>query len=166
MTVVRTERPGDIDAIRRLVTACFPTPSEAALVDLLRARGHLAVSVVADEDGAIVGHVAFSPVTLTDGRRGAGLAPLAVAPRARGRGTGVRLVETGLAACRADGFGWAVVLGDPGYYGRFGFEPASGHGLSDRYGGGAAYQLLELADGGLPEGGGLVSYGPEFAEAL
>ena len=68
-----------------------------------------------------------------------------------------------LAECRLAGFGWAVVLGEPAYYARFGFSPASAVGLGDEYGGGPAFQVIELIPGQLPSGAGIVSYAPEFA---
>jgi putative acetyltransferase len=161
--MIREETRGDVEAIRALVTACFPTDAEARLVDLLRASGRLSVSLVAEEDGAVVGHVAFSPVSTATGDLGAGLAPLAVREESRGRGVGAALVEGGLGCCRATGFGWAVVLGEPAYYSRFGFGPASEAGLADEYGGGPAFQVVELRDGAVPRGVGLVRYAEEFA---
>lgn len=164
MTIlIRPERPEDVAAIRAVHEASFPTAAEARLVDLLREAGRLASSLVAEVDGAIVGHVAFSPVTVGSGAAGAGLAPLAVSPDHRRRGLGAELVAAGLAACREAGFGWAVVLGEPDYYGRFGFRPAPSFGLSDEYGGGDAFQVVELTPGALPVGAGLVRYAPEFA---
>jgi putative acetyltransferase len=146
--------------------ASFPSAAEARLVEELRTAGRLAVSLVAVESGAIVGHVAFSPVTVpgvdvVDG--GIGLAPLAVAPLFQRRGIGAALVREGLIYAERAGFQFAVVLGEPGYYGRFGFEPASRWGLRDEYGGGAAFQALELRPSTIPMGGGLVRYAPEFA---
>jgi len=163
MTMIRPERPGDEPAIRAVHVASFPTEAEARLVDLLRSAGRLSLSLVAEVDGAIVGHVAFSPVTTTSGATGAGLAPLAVSPSHQRRGVGGMLIEEGLAACRTAGFGWAVVLGEPHYYGRFGFHPAPGVGLADEYGGGDAFQVVELVPGALPVGAGLVRYAAEFA---
>jgi putative acetyltransferase len=81
----------------------------------------------------------------------------------RRRGLAAGLIEAGLDACRAAGYEWAVVLGDPAYYARFGFRTASESGLSDEYGGGDAFQVLELERGALPVGAGLVRYAPEFA---
>jgi putative acetyltransferase len=121
------------------------------------------VSLVAEVDGEVVGHVGFSPVTVASGAVGAGLAPLAVVEPYRRRGVAAELVRSGIAACGAAGFGWAVVLGEPEYYGRFGFRAASEFGLSDEYGGGAAFQAIELTPGALPVGVGLVRYAPEFA---
>ena len=161
--VVRPEQPGDAAVVRAVHAASFPTSAEARLVDLLRAAGRLRVSLVAEVGGAVVGHVAFSPVTAASGATGVGLAPVAVAEPYRRQGIGAALVRAGLGACRAAGFGWAVVMGEPGYYSRFGFRPAAEFGLSDEYGGGPAFQAVELLAGALPVGGGLVRYAPEFA---
>lgn len=163
MVVIRAERTNDEEAIRRALEAAFPTPAEARLVALLRAAGRLSASLVAEVDGRVVGHVAFSPVSTDSGATGAGLAPLAVLEEHRGRGVAARLVEAGLAACRSAGFGWAVVLGEPSYYARFGFRPAGAFGLADEYGGGDAFGVLELIPGALPRGAGVVHYAPEFA---
>jgi len=163
MATVRPERPGDVAAIYAVHAASFPGVDEARLVDLLRDAGRLSVSLVAEVDGAVVGHVGFSPVTVASGAIGAGLAPLAVIEAHRRQGVAAELVRAGLAASGVAGFGWAVVLGDPEYYGRFGFQAAADVGLSDEYGGGAAFQAMELAPGALPVGAGLVRYAPEFA---
>ena len=163
MVVVRPEQSGDAATIQAVHVASFPTDVEARLVSLLRAAGHLPVSLVAEADGAVVGHVAFSPVSAAAGTVGAGLAPVAVLEPYRRQGIAARLIEAGLAACRAAGFGWAVVMGEPAYYARFGFRPASGFGLCDEYGGGSAFQVIVLLPGALPSGAGLVRYAPEFA---
>jgi putative acetyltransferase len=163
MMAVRPEQPGDVAAIDAVHTASFPTGAEARLVQLLRGTGRLSVSLVAEASGTVIGHVAFSPVSAATGAVGAGLAPVAVLESHRRQGVAARLIEAGLAACRSAGFGWAVVLGEPAYYSRFGFQAASAFGLSDEYGGGPAFQALELVPGGLPSGAGLVRYAPEFA---
>ena len=162
MAVVRLEQPGDVPAIDSIHAASFPTVAEARLVKLLREAGYLSVSLVAEADGTVVGHVAFSPVTAATGEVGIGLAPVAVLEPHRRQGIAAQLIEAGLGACRSAGFGWAVVLGEPAYYARFGFRPASAFGLSDEYGGGPAFQALELVPGRLPSGAGLVRYAPEF----
>ncbi len=162
--VVRPERPADVAAIRSVNEACFPTPAEARLVDLLRDAGNLAVSLVDEEDGRIVGHVAFSRVTVASGATGLGLAPVAVLASHRHRGVATELIEEGLREARRKGFGWVVVLGAPGFYARFGFRAAREVGLVDEYGGGDAFQALELVPGALPRGAGLVRYAPEFEQ--
>ncbi len=167
--MVRPERPDDVAAIYAVHAASFPTDAEARLVDALRVAGRLSVSLVAEVGASVVGHIAFSPVTAApraDGAPwacGAGLAPVAVAVAYRRRGVGAELIQAGLEACRVAGFGLAVVLGEPAYYGRFGFRPARDFGLSDEYGGGPAFQAIELVPGAMPGGAGLVRYAPEFA---
>ncbi len=163
---IRPERRGDRLAVYQVHAASFPTDAEARLVDLLREAGRLIVSLVAEADGAVVGHVAFSPVTAANGAIGAGLAPIAVVELHRRRGIAAELVRAGLTACRDAGVRWAVVLGEPEYYGRFGFRAATDFGLTDEYGGGPAFQTLELIPGGIPVGGGLVRYAPEFAAVV
>jgi len=163
VALIRREQAGDEAVIHAVHAASFPTAEEAELVSRLRAAGRLSVSLVAEADGAVVGHVAFSPVSAANGAVGAGLAPVAVLESHRRQGIAAGLIEAGLTACRALGFGWAVVLGNPAYYTRFGFRPASAFGLSDEYAGGEAFQVIELVPGGLPSGTGLVRYAPEFA---
>jgi putative acetyltransferase len=162
MVAVRFERDDDVSAIHRLHASSFPTDAEARLVDSLRKSMRLTVSLVAEADGLIVGHVAFSPVAAATRAVGVGLAPVAVAPSHRRRGIAAQLIEAGLRECRSLGIGWAVVLGKPTYYERFGYRPASAFGLSDEYKGGPAFQVVELLSGGLPSGAGRVKYSPEF----
>lgn len=157
---LRPEDAADREAIRTVHTKSFPTADEANLVDALRAAGHLTISLVAEEHGEVVGHVAFSPVTVGD-VEGIGLAPVAVLPAFRRRGIADQLIRAGLSRC--EGWGFVVVLGDPAYYRRFGFEPAARWKLRDEYGGGDASQAMELRAGAIPDGGGLVRYAPEFA---
>lgn len=164
--MIRAETPGDLPQIREVLTASFPSSAEARLVDALRDAGRLRISLVAVERDQVVGHVAFSPVTLAGTDDGLGLAPVAVAPGFRRRGIADRLIREGLAICKDGGCGFAVVLGDPAYYGRFGFEAARRWGLSDEYGGGDAFQALEIRPDSIPEAGGLVRYAPEFAEIV
>ncbi|RIK68885.1 MAG: GNAT family N-acetyltransferase [Planctomycetota bacterium] len=161
---VRDETPSDVDAIRRVVLSAFPTPLESRLVDRLRENGRLTISLVAESGGHVVGHIAFSPVTVAGSDTGGlGLAPLSVAPECQIIGIGGALVRAGLDMCRRLGVPFAVVLGEPDYYRRFGFLPAATRGLFDAYGGGDAFAAIELAPRGIP-GGGRVDYVPEFSE--
>lgn len=162
MTIeIRDERPGDAAAIRAIHLAAFPAAGEADLVDRLRASGAAVVSRVAEDGGAILGHVVFSPVTI-GAARGLGLAPLAVLPLHQRCGVGGALVRDGLEACARRGCGFVVVLGHPEYYPRFGFRPGSESGVASEFGGGPSFMVVELSAGALPAGGGLARYGPEF----
>lgn len=160
--LVRKEYPADIAVIRTLLQGAFPTPAEAELVDALRAAGHLSISLVAVDDDGVIGHVGFSPVTVDGVTLGLGLAPVAVREDRRRRGVGERLVRDGLALCRNAAVGLVVVLGDPRYYARFGFEAARRHELRAEYQAGDAFQAVELLPGTIRPGGGLVRYSDEF----
>lgn len=162
MYFCRPEHPSDAAAIRAIHEAAFPTAAEARLVDALRASGRLAVSIIAADTSGPVGHVAFSPVTVGEAQ-GLGLAPMAVVPAHQNRGVGALLVREGIASCVAIGCGFVVVLGEPEYYGRFGFMRASSFGLDNEYGVDEAFLAIELVAGRLPAGGGLARYAPEFA---
>jgi putative acetyltransferase len=165
---IRIERAGDIPAVRVVNLTAFDTPAEADLVDALRAHADPAISLVAEDpnDGAIVGHIFFSPVTLGEGSpiRIAGLAPMAVVPARQRRGIGSTLVWRGLELCRQQGFVAAVVLGHPQYYPRFGFTPASRFGLRCDYDvPDDVFMALELEPGALAGQSGTIRYHPVFA---
>lgn len=125
---IRLERPKDATTIRALTDAAFKGmrfshQTEARVIDGLRAAGALTLSLVAIEGGDIVGHVAFSPVQI-NGEAGDwyGLGPVSVWPDRQRRGIGQALIRDGLQRLRLLGAGGCVLLGDPAYYGRFGFE--------------------------------------------
>jgi putative acetyltransferase len=160
---IRGENAGDIAGIRSLVGAAFPTDAEARLIDALRAVGDLSVSLVAVDAGRIVGHVAFSPVTLDGAVIGLGLAPVAVDESKRRCGIASRLIEAGLERCRQFGCRFVVVLGDPPFYARFGYQPASHWGFRDKYGGGEAFQAIDFAPSEPALAGGTVRYAPAFS---
>lgn len=129
---VRAESAADADAIGRVIARAFADhpfsdQSEARIVEALRAAGALTVSLVAVAGSEIVGHVAFSPVRMSDGSpRWYGLAPVSVDPARQRARIGSALVRRGLDALRGLGAIGCVVLGDPAYYGRFGFELCPG----------------------------------------
>lgn len=163
-TIIRSERPDDECVIHELVVSAFPTDQEALLVDQLRKHGRLLISLVAEVDDTIVGHIAFSPVIIKDTNTeliGAGLAPVAVLPEWQRRGVGAQLVSAGLSASGAAGIRFIVVLGEPDYYRRFGFKKASFWGVKNVYGVDEPFMALELRlDSIQPE---LALYAPEFA---
>ncbi|ODS01057.1 GCN5 family acetyltransferase [Methyloceanibacter methanicus] len=126
--IIRPETAADEDAIHRITETAFAEAShashtEADIIRQLRKDGDLTLSLVAEEDGEIVGHIAFSPVAI-GGRHDDwyGLGPVAVRPDRQRRGIGSALVTQGLAALRARAARGCALLGDPAFYGRFGFE--------------------------------------------
>ena len=161
---IRDETPNDIEAIRDVVTAAFrdaPHRSgfEAAIVSTLRDAGALAISLVAEDAGEIVGCVAFSPVAISGCSCGwFGLGPIAVTPQRQREGVGTLLIVEGLARLTARDAGGCVVLGDPGYYRRFGFETDAVLRYSDAP---AAYFQRRTLHGGDPHG--VVAYHSGFA---
>jgi putative acetyltransferase len=165
---VREERPGDGAAIHRVVAAAFKSRAEADLVDKLRANGRFALSLVAVQGGAVVGHVLLTDVTVAGHGlvpRGAGLAPLAVRPTFQRRGIGEMLVRAALARASRAGYGFVCLVGDPAYYQRFGFRPAATLGLASEFDAPPeAFLAIELAVGALAGVSGTVRYQPEFAD--
>jgi putative acetyltransferase len=126
--IIRNETDGDVEAIGELTKAAFATleisqHNEQFIIERLRADGALSVSLVAEVDGRVVGHVAFSPVTISDGTPGwYGLGPVSVLPERQRQGIGSALIEEGLARLKARGGRGCLVVGHPDYYPRFGFR--------------------------------------------
>jgi len=163
---IRPEEEPDRAAVRAVNEAAFETPAEANLVDGLRAKRLPLISLVADVDGRIAGHILFSPVALADhpGLRLMGLGPMAVVPEYQRRGIGSALVQTGLKRCKELGFLAVVVVGHPDYYPRFGFVPAARHALQCEYDVPAdVFMVAELTVGALQGKSGLVCYDEAFA---
>lgn len=147
--LIRSEIGIDAASIDSLLRRSFPTSAEAELVQQLREDGLLTLGVVAtDDDGQVLGYAAFSPVTLNDeDRQWVGLAPLAVDESVRRQGVGKQLIYEGLDTLNEFGYAAVVVLGDPAFYGPYGFEPAARHQLHCRWEGTeAAFQVYKLAD--------------------
>ena len=125
---IRAEAPSDHETIYRLTKAAFdPMPfsdgSEADRIDALRRDGDLTLSLVAEDNAGVVGHIAFSPVSFDGhGEKWFGLGPVAVWPHLQKRGIGSALVNEGVARLRRSGAHGCVLIGDPDYYGRFGFR--------------------------------------------
>jgi putative acetyltransferase len=125
---IRAETLADVAAIEAVTVSAFRTAPHAShteqhIVNALRAAGRLAVSLVADMDGVVVGHVALSPVSIDDGTESwFGLGPVSVLPEHQRQGVGSRLVREALRILRERGALGCVVLGEPEYYGRFGFQ--------------------------------------------
>ncbi|HEY1172046.1 MAG TPA: N-acetyltransferase [Verrucomicrobiae bacterium] len=164
---IRPEKPQDIPEIHRLHVAAFGGPGEARLVDALRAADALTVSLVAEEGGAVIGHIAFSPleIIVEDGTtRGLALAPVGILPAHQRRGIGSRLIKAGLDEARRLGWEIVIVLGHHDYYPRFGFVTAKPHGIlcpfevPDE-----AFMVLELQSGSMARHHGMVKYHAAFS---
>ena len=159
MTRLCPEQPDDRDLIRHIHLASFPSPAEAELVDQLREANDGIISLLAEEAGQAVGHVLLSRMRAPFSALGLG--PVAVLPDWRRRGIAARLIETGLAQAVNAGWDAVFVLGDPAYYGRFGFRAVEAASFQSPYAG--AYFMVHALKGRLPVHEGRVDYPPAFA---
>ncbi|WP_439887708.1 GNAT family N-acetyltransferase [Pseudomonas sp. MBLB4123] len=162
--LIRDEHQGDVEGIHRITASAFRDAphtdhTEQFIVQALRRAGALVVSQVATSKGEVIGHVAISPVGISDGScNWFGLGPISVLPEYQGRGVGSRLMESALTELEAKGAAGCVVLGDPDFYGRFGFRVVAGLVLP---GVPAAYFQALSFGGDLPQGE--VAYHEAFA---
>ena len=168
--MIRDEAAGDAPAVRAVLEEAFASPVEAGIVDALRTACAGRLSLVAEEDGDIVGHILFTPVEVFAAEgvlRGYGLAPVAVRTAWQRRGVGSALIAEGTRRLRDDGVSFVIVLGHPEYYPRFGFERASHYGVRCQWTGvpDEAFMLLVLDPAVAPQLGGIARYRPEFDAA-
>jgi putative acetyltransferase len=125
---IRSETDADIDAITTVTVAAFKTleisnQTEQFIVEALRAAQALTVSLVAEVDGRVIGHVAFSPITISDGTQNwYGLGPVSVLPKYQGQGVGKALIHEGLSRLKGLGARGCCLVGHPEYYKKFGFD--------------------------------------------
>lgn len=159
---IRQSRDEDLRAIRSVVERAFERRAEADLVEALLDEPVATISLVAEEGGSIVGHVLFSELGGLDGAMA--LAPVAVAPERQKRGIGSTLIASALAAAGGKGYRAVFVLGEPAYYGRFGFraELAAGADVPWK---GRYFMAIELVPGALEGFCGPLTY-PAAFEAL
>jgi putative acetyltransferase len=158
------ERPEHRAAIAALHRVAFGGDFEAALVERLHRDGLVIASLVALEDGDVVGHILFSALEVEiDGRKlkAAALAPMAVWPDRQGRGIGSNLVRRGLDVLKRRGIAAVIVLGHESYYPRFGFSAALARKLAAPFSG-DAFMVLELTPGALAGERGTVRYPAAF----
>jgi len=131
-TVIRNETDADIDAIAEVTTAAFKTlevsnQTEQFIITALRAAKALTVSLVAELDDRVVGHISFSPVTISDGTKDwYGLGPVSVLPEYQRQGIGTALIQEGLSGLKKLNAAGCCVVGHPNYYRKFGFDNPSG----------------------------------------
>ncbi len=161
---IRPEESGDEAAIATVLRRAFERDDEARLVDALRCGGEVELSLVAEANGQVVGHVLFSKLeilTPSGTVNALALAPLAVLPECQRQGIGSLLVRRGLALCTERGHSIVTVLGDPAYYQRFAFSAESAKNLHSPYSG-DHYMALELRTGALAGLMGEVRYSAPF----
>lgn len=163
--LIRVEIPIDAPGIDALLRRSFESDAEAKLVHDLREDGFLTLGLVAtDDEGQVVGYVAFSPVDVQgEDLQWVGMAPLAVDEKYRGQGLARQLVYEGLDSLNEFGYAAVVTLGDPALYSRFGFELAAHYDLHCRWPGTeSAFEVHRLAEDALEGVTGLVEYHDHF----
>lgn len=167
--IIRPEKPGDYEAVRRVNLAAFDTPTEADLADAMRDTPEYVpdLSLVAVVDGEILGHALFSEVTVEQESgeiTALSLGPIAVLPEHQSKGIGTALIEEGHRRGREKGYPFVVLIGHPWYYPRFGYVPARQYGLetiwpvSD-----PVFMVCELKPGTLKHATGKIRYPEPFA---
>jgi putative acetyltransferase len=171
MIAIRSEKLGDAAAVRIVNEKAFSRPVEPDLVDKLRVFCPEAVSLVAESEGVIVGHILFTPVMLqtrTKRIAGMGLGPMAVVPERQNQGIGSQLVTAGLEVLRQQACPFVVVLGHAEYYPRFGFTPASRRGIHCPWEGvpDNVFMAIALDETAMSGASGVVRYRDEFNEAI
>ncbi len=164
MIQIIPEKPPDYKPIYDINSKEFETDAEAKLVDKLRGVADPFISLVAKENGIVLGHILFTPVTVGNTEfQALGLGPMAVCSTRQGQGIGSALITEGLLACRE--IGVVFVLGEPEFYTKFGFEPASKkhtYYKSDEFS--SYFFVIELMPGALEGIRGEVFYHPLFDE--
>jgi putative acetyltransferase len=148
--VIRPAVDADHAAIHAVVAAAFRQPDEADLVAALRADGDALLELVAEEDGAVVGHILFSPLGSDNGRKLAALAPVSVQPGRQKDGLGTALMEEGQRRLAAMGIEAVIVLGHPAYYPRVGYSAKLARTVASPFSG-PSFMALELVPGALAE---------------
>lgn len=165
MIQIRDESPDDVASIREVNTRAFGQDQEGRIVDALRSNGAGLLSLVATLNDRVVGHIMYSPLSIgSDAVMGAGLGPMAVHPEHQRQGIGTKLVEAGNRRLKDAGCPFIVVVGHPGFYPRFGFSPASSHGIKCEWEvPDDVFMLLVLDSGRMQSVSGLAKYRHEFS---
>ena len=164
--LIRPEETGDIDRVWKINAQAFETEAEAKLVDELRESCKPYISLVAEVDAELVGHILFTPVELAgegSGLKLVGLGPMAIMPAFQNKGIGSQLVRQGLEECLRQGCDGVVVLGHPGYYPRFGFVPSVRYGIKSEYEvPDEVFMIIELKKNSLKGRSGIIKYNAAF----
>ena len=166
MIYIREELPKDVESIYNVNLKAFGESSEARVINALRKSNVLTLSLIAEQNNQIIGHIAFSPVKIEskDGILDAiALGPMAVLPEYQNKGIGSKLIEKCLNILRERGHDKVVVLGHANYYPRFGFVPSIKYGIKCEYDCPVeVFMVKELQDGSFSGVSGTVKYRPEF----
>jgi putative acetyltransferase len=171
MIQIRFEKPEDLAFIRSVNEQAFDSLAEAKLVDKLRLTCSEHLSLVADDNSSIVGHIMFTPVLVTGVKQkaqGMGLAPMAVLPSRQRQGTGTMLAKYSLQILREKKCPFVIVLGHPDYYPRFGFLPAFRFNIRSQWEGipDNAFMVLFMDDNAKKNVSGVATFRDEFNDAL
>ena len=160
---IREEHAGDISEIRELNQQAFGQAQEGNIVDALRSNGAALLSLVATLDDHVVGHILYSPVSLS-GVDGAALGPMAVLPQHQRQGIGSKLIDEGNRRLKESGCPFIIVVGHANFYPRFGFKPASTRAITCEWEiPGEAFMVLTLDHARMAGVSGLAQYRPEFS---
>ena len=171
MEHIRAEKPQDVEQISEIHRIAFGSDAEPEpVLAIRRSEGfYPELSLVAESDGRLVGHILFSGISIQSGAHtypALSLAPMAVVPEYQNRGIGTALVRRGQEECRRLRHRIVIVIGHPEYYPRFGFEPAGSRGLSLEFEvPDEAFMVLELEEGVLNTISGVVKYPEAFNSA-
>jgi len=166
--IVRYEKPEDRPFTNAVIEKAFKRDAEALLADKLRLNCADHLSLVAEDNDTIVGHILFTPVLIKNGieTQGMGLAPMSILPSMQRKGIGTQLVKAGLKIMQEKGCPFVIVLGHPGYYPRFGFQPASRFNIRSQWDGvpDEAFMILIMDETAMRGVTGTASFRDEFSE--
>jgi len=170
MIKIRKETGQDVPAIRTVNEKAFGQSNEADIIEQLRKSCAPFLSLVAEQNDQIIGHILFTPVTIETDKgtyQGMGLAPMAVLPEHQNKGIGSSLINEGLKAIRSSGTAFVVVLGHPNYYPKFGFEPSSKYAIRCEWEvPEEAFMVLFFDPSKAKDICGIAKYRSEFADAM
>jgi len=159
-----------VPLIHSVIIQTFKRDAEAKLADKLRRSCADCLSLVAEDNGTIVGHIMFTPVQIKNAKtvQGMGLAPMAVIPSRQRRGIGKMLVKKGLNLLQEKGCPFVIVLGHPEYYPRFGFQPASSFNIKSQWDDvpDEVFMILVMDDKTMQNVSGTARFRDEFNDAL
>jgi len=160
---IREEHPDDVAAVREVNRFAFGQEQESNVVDALRTNGGALLSLVATVNGQVAGHIMYSPLTVAENVHGVALGPMAVVPEYQRHGIGTKLVEAGNRKIKDAGYPFVIVVGHADYYPRFGFRPASKHGIKCEWDVPDKVFMLLVVNEAKMQASGLAKYRHEFS---